>query len=939
MPSEHSNPASPLPGLPPELAALDAELAALRMTERPSFAPELKAELEREALRPPTPPRATRRWPLAAAVVVLVLVGAAVPPARASLVRAGGTLIDLLDGSAEATPSRASPGQDEVRTTQGSAPPGEEAADPDPALAAVAPPASSHEAVPFTPPTVTLPEIVDEREDARVMRRYYPPRLQAAGVGGTVHLLLWVDSTGAVDHVQIHQGSGLGDLDRAALAAAPHLRFRPATHSGRPVGTWVEFPLRFEVTPPDPPAQPPPMGLPEVPDRAPAVPAEWTGEAIVPAPTQMEARELLRSALGDHPAIEARFGTLDGLLEGEPPRGASPLAWRDQAAAALEHAMARDPDNPAPYLALARIRRRQGLSEEARALFERGIQRARRAGDRVSPQLVAELAYERALVLKEEVLLHGGGGSVDPAVLAAHPCGRVGDPLRQGSPGVGEALIAWSTLCPDQLDRVLEAGFRPAAGADEARAAMTASLKAAVEADPAHVGANVELLLELAEQESWHDVLNGARRFGWASGGHPYALLLSGLALKRLGRAGDAAADLRRGLAGLAPDEAERIADPRVLMDAHSAARLTDMMSEDRQRATRDFWAPLDPVLATDVNERFVEHLVRGAHALLRFGAAATDPGEVWVRYGRPDRVRVLGEGSGARTEFWDYGRGPDVTFRRRPSARTADLTAEARAYLEDLRNVFPHRGDDAGANLALPAQVARFRGEHGLDLEIHAVVPDIMAAGEGDSLELGLHQFGSAGERVSIERRRITARDRQLRLIARSVPGATRLAVEVYDPRLGRAAVASIEPVARAGDPRASDLLLTAPAAGGGAGAHHPRGGGTLALPDETLEGDEVGVFFELYDLPPDAPPYGIRVEVASPDGGSALDVPFRPAGQPWFDMSWFRRPVPGPSAGSEWLTLDLRDVPPGSYRLRVVVQVEDPSGDIVLERPVLRR
>ena len=937
------NPLDPVPGLPPELAALDAELASLRMAERPSFAPELEGELRREALRPRPPRRGTARPALAAAVVALLLVGVTVPPARASLVRAGTSLVRLLeppapDPAPSAEPATTAEPAAEVAAEAGVAAAGAPDGAPLPpsgaAAAAAAPPSSE----PFRPPVVTLPEMVDEEADSRLMRRHYPPRLQEAGIGGTVNLLLWVDSSGAVDHVQIRQGSGIEALDRAALTAAPQLRFRPATHSGRRVGTWVEFPLTFEVTAPSPPALPAPVDLPDVPDRRPSVPPEWTGEAIVPAPIAMEAKELLRTALGDHPAMEARFGTLDGLLEGEPPRGASPLAWRDDAADALERSMVRDPDNPAPYLALARIRRKQGLRTDARVLFERGIQRARRAGDRVSPQLVAELSYELGLVLEEEWMQAEAPGALDPDALGAASCPRAGDPMRSGEAAVGQALVAWSTLCPEELDHLLAEGWRAPAGAEPALARMRASFEAAVDADPAHVGANVELLLDLAHQEHWFDLLNGARRFAWATRGHPYALLLSGLALQRLGRAEEAADDLRRGLEGLPPEEADRIADPRVLMDARAAAQYSATEGADRQRATRGFWAPLDPVLATEVNERFVEHLVRGAHALLRFGGAGTDPGEVWVRYGRPDAVRVLGEGMGVRTEFWDYGRGPDVTFRRSPANGTPDLTGEARAYLDDLRSVLPHRyAAGAGSVFTLPAQVARFRTTHGLELEIHARVPDVLATRASDTLELGLYQLGPGGERVTVDRRRIAARESELRFKARAAPGASQVAVELYHPEL-RQAVSLRAPIAVAGDPRGSDLLLTAPAAPATRDVHRALEWVSPSARGDLLEGDAAGLLFELYDLDPDAPPYALRVELEPQGGGEVLTVPFRPAGQTLFGDRWSRRPYPGPAHGTEYVTLDLRGVPAGAFDLRVRVDLGS-GGELLLERAVERR
>ena len=83
-------------GLPPDLAELDAELSSLTYEERPSFGPELEAELAREWARMPRQaPVMPRRHLAAAAAVALLAVGLGVPQARASLVR----LVNAIQGN------------------------------------------------------------------------------------------------------------------------------------------------------------------------------------------------------------------------------------------------------------------------------------------------------------------------------------------------------------------------------------------------------------------------------------------------------------------------------------------------------------------------------------------------------------------------------------------------------------------------------------------------------------------------------------------------------------------------------------------------------------------------------------------------------------------------------------------------------------------------
>src|SRR5690349_23314400 len=71
----------PIDDLPPELAALDAELGAIRIAERASFGPELHSELHRQVepagewIRPSSP----ARWGIVAASAAAILVMLALP--------------------------------------------------------------------------------------------------------------------------------------------------------------------------------------------------------------------------------------------------------------------------------------------------------------------------------------------------------------------------------------------------------------------------------------------------------------------------------------------------------------------------------------------------------------------------------------------------------------------------------------------------------------------------------------------------------------------------------------------------------------------------------------------------------------------------------------------------------------------------------------------
>ncbi|MFP2927227.1 TonB-dependent receptor domain-containing protein [Pyxidicoccus sp. 3LG] len=74
----------------------------------------------------------------------------------------------------------------------------------------------------------------------------YPPQLAAQGVAGIVKLELLIDEAGEVESATLVEALH-PLLDRAALHAAPSLRFTPATMDGQPVQVRLFFEYRFEA--------------------------------------------------------------------------------------------------------------------------------------------------------------------------------------------------------------------------------------------------------------------------------------------------------------------------------------------------------------------------------------------------------------------------------------------------------------------------------------------------------------------------------------------------------------------------------------------------------------------------------------------------------------------------------------------------------------------
>lgn len=75
----------------------------------------------------------------------------------------------------------------------------------------------------------------------------YPPEAQRRGVAGTVLLRVHIRADGDAGDIDLVQGSGSRDLDRAAVDAVRRWRFAPATRNGQPVESSVQVPIAFNL--------------------------------------------------------------------------------------------------------------------------------------------------------------------------------------------------------------------------------------------------------------------------------------------------------------------------------------------------------------------------------------------------------------------------------------------------------------------------------------------------------------------------------------------------------------------------------------------------------------------------------------------------------------------------------------------------------------------
>lgn len=103
------------------------------------------------------------------------------------------------------------------------------------------PVADTPTATPYTVP----PNLINEEEVQQAIDDEYPPLLRDAGIGGTVHVQIFVDVAGVVQNAVVGRSSGHDPLDEAALRAARVMRFTPALDVDEPVPAWIAIPITF----------------------------------------------------------------------------------------------------------------------------------------------------------------------------------------------------------------------------------------------------------------------------------------------------------------------------------------------------------------------------------------------------------------------------------------------------------------------------------------------------------------------------------------------------------------------------------------------------------------------------------------------------------------------------------------------------------------------
>jgi GWxTD domain-containing protein len=478
---------------------------------------------------------------------------------------------------------------------------------------------------------------------------------------------------------------------------------------------------------------------------------------------------------------------------------------------------------------------------------------------------------------------------------------------------------------------------------------------------PGQIDAAGLLVVALGENDRWPEAAGVTRRLIRTVPDSGRAWALHGLALARDERWVEAQEAFDTAFALMADDE-------RVpYQDLGQILRSTDekwyQATTDVQRAFLDtlYWRAAQPLTLTGKNELRAEFYARVTYVLHRwtdplrgYRGHETDRGSVYIRYGPPSTWAVFNRS----TMAWVYPRARmRFLFSVMPGFARAHFMGSSREDARSAKTAMPARFDNVPIvhNLdTILVQVAQFRATDpaateigifsfipvGRIAETAAVVdfPLITAAVVQDTLGNDVHRV----ERQEIMRGGTPQQQQQRTWRMTLTPRSYYLRMEAYVAALARGARSTeMLDVRRFDTSRLmlSDVLLAERVAP--QDSNYARWSDFFIEPSAGRLGpnDSLGLLWEIYNLRPDSAGVAhysveLRVTVESIERPSTLAHIFgsiadamgiTPLGDDRVSMSYSQNADAEPGGTVvEYLVIDLRDAPKGTYTIEVIISDE---------------
>ncbi len=384
-------------------------------------------------------------------------------------------------------------------------------------------------------------------------------------------------------------------------------------------------------------------------------------------------------------------------------------------------AIQRDPGNGRLHLDFGRWYRREPtmwMRIQAGAQFREAVRLATRAGDR---GLLAEAETEIAKTSWVSYERYGRTWRI------------VGNAT---SFDLGASVAEWRYV--EEFFAHEARPLQPDRGESE-YAAAEEHARAALAAEPGHVGAINLLAVLLGDRGRWEEILSPARAAIRAHPAQPDGYRVLALALQHAGRVAEAARAFRGALDRMTPEQRRPYEDLGVILTRAGQAHYDSLTPDQRTEERQIFWAVAQPLAMDSVNLVQLEYYARVTYVDLRWTVPEerqvgweSDRGMIWLRYGPPQIWATFPGGGNTDSNFltvWVYPRRhARFVFQGTISYASASFAGEYLALAEDTRLITPAHFDNVPAVAQMDtifAQAAQFRGPSGgTTLAVFGFVP-----------------------------------------------------------------------------------------------------------------------------------------------------------------------------------------------------------------------
>ena len=443
---------------------------------------------------------------------------------------------------------------------------------------------------------------------------------------------------------------------------------------------------------------------------------------LVQAGDTVAALGLLRRAYADDDDDPHLVFALGTLLARTAPLEETDFEQRLAAEDLLERALRMLPNDAAVLVELAFLKRRQFMRVDARRLLESVVEPGPSAG--LDPRIAADAHFVLARILTEEMddfehLVFMPSGWREDGATGSDAL----DPSARCPAGVQYFCYNYSRP-RDFNSQFLRASSSTDRGEDYP-ARIEVEYRAALSYVPDHLQAARGLLGLLYRQGRFAEVSSEASSLAELSPDDPYPHVFGGLARYEAQDWEGAKKLFDVGLSLMSARERAPYDDVSYLLRSRDASTYEALEPDRAREYERILWSKSDPLFLIPENERRLEHVARVTYAELAFGDPerrlpgwSSDRGQVFIRYGEPERIWMLRQDQQAssvtgRWIFWNYRiDAPSYIFRRQLGYTRVnfDLSANTEAYVRELAEVEDvHTVPDPGRqSLARPAGAGR---------------------------------------------------------------------------------------------------------------------------------------------------------------------------------------------------------------------------------------